>query len=185
MLHMREKQFGLEQEKCCENITFVHPSSSSSLFFLSFSRFSFLPCHQNVHQNVQTMDGTRFQVETEKPFGRSDNRVMILEAPSDVVKKKWIDSLVKILQQTGLAVRFVAHAALPTAAATLNTPCCIRTVSFVVLCRFVCLFFPCFFQSSPKLTWHCHFDVLQFEGGWRRRGCRRSLVNRQKGGAPD
>jgi len=53
--------------------------------------------------DVKTMDGTRFQVETEKPFGRSDNRVMILEAPSDVVKKKWIDSLVKILQQTGLA----------------------------------------------------------------------------------
>jgi len=53
--------------------------------------------------DVKTMEGTRFQVETEKPFGRSDNRVMVLEAPSDAVKTKWIDSLVKILQRTGLA----------------------------------------------------------------------------------
>lgn len=54
-------------------------------------------------QDVQTMEGTRFQVETEKPFGRSDNRVMVLEAPSDAVKTKWIDCLVKILQETSLA----------------------------------------------------------------------------------
>ena len=32
------------------------------------------------------------------------HKVMVLEAPSDAVKTKWIDCLVKILQETSLAV---------------------------------------------------------------------------------
>lgn len=52
-------------------------------------------CARDGIKSVVDMPGEplRFQIETIKPFGRTDNRVMVLEAPTAAVKIKWLDHL--------------------------------------------------------------------------------------------
>jgi len=45
--------------------------------------------HDNI-ASVSSKEGTRFEVETKTPFGRTENCTMLLEAPSMPVKEKWL-----------------------------------------------------------------------------------------------
>eukprot|EP00039_Didymoeca_costata_P001382 m.52012 g.52012 ORF g.52012 m.52012 type:complete len:355 (-) comp10767_c0_seq1:227-1291(-) len=45
--------------------------------------------------SVTDLGGLRFQVETKKPFGRTSNQTMMLEASTSIVKQKWINNLKK------------------------------------------------------------------------------------------